>query len=584
MYRVPDDYYPKEIPDSGVEFLDRHHRYIAAPPSWHHTGRRYALYLPNGKRRKSGELPPIGEIPLLPQSYLDGLPALATGAGGDDATDSEIAEFAARYDSGPQPDAVLWIIGKTIQAKDCASTRNAVRDALCWAAREAKGKRYGWDNAVEHIRAAAEQAYEERGMHLDEDEFGRLISYAVGQVRDTNEDELHAKWDRPDWKPDSPTEEDDPFDDSDAKERRIGREVEKELERQEVRRRVALLQAQKLLDACADQSLDGVAFLESGIDADPLWGRGSDALMAPGQGSMVFGTDGAGKSSLLQQIVFARLGLGDGEVLGFPVEQSDQPILYLALDRPEQIRRSIGRMVDLSNAAVRERLKRKLIFWRGALPFQCDSDPKAFADWLMQIGGDDLGLVIADSVKDMVSSCIDDSAGMGFNDTVQHITTRGVEFACCHHNRKPNATNSKPRQLADVYGSRWLTAGLGSVLNIWKPDDQRRELTQLKTPYGNPIDPVEYIDDYTRGLSTMADNWTDAVADALAAVGERGLTDAEAVWVAFQVKPNQGAYNSCRKKIQRVLTNWVDGPNSAYERGNGTRNGKDYRVWRVKSV
>src|SRR6185312_13252040 len=72
LYRVPEDYYPKEIPSSGVEFLDRHHRYIVAPPSWHHTGKRYALYLPNGKWRKSGVLPPIDEIPWLPQSYVDG--------------------------------------------------------------------------------------------------------------------------------------------------------------------------------------------------------------------------------------------------------------------------------------------------------------------------------------------------------------------------------------------------------------------------------------------------------------------------------------------------------------------------------
>jgi hypothetical protein len=39
LYGVPVDFYPKEAPDSGVEFLDHHHRYMAAPPSWHHTGK-----------------------------------------------------------------------------------------------------------------------------------------------------------------------------------------------------------------------------------------------------------------------------------------------------------------------------------------------------------------------------------------------------------------------------------------------------------------------------------------------------------------------------------------------------------------
>lgn len=579
LFRVPEDYYPKEIPNSGVEFLDRHHRYIVAPPSWHHTGKEYRLLLPNGKRSKSGVLPPLDKIPWLPDSYVDGLPALATKAGRGDASSSEVADFAARYDSGPQPDMVRVIIRQTVDSPTADGTRNPTRDALCWAAREAKGKRFGWENAVEQIHAAAMQAYESRGQRLDQEEFDRLVAFAVGEVRDTSEQELYDKWQDPNF------QNSDPFDDSDpdAKEQRIEQLVVKELEKQEVRRRVAQRTAQALLDTCSDQALDGVAFLESGIDTDPLWGVGSQALMAPGQGSMVFGTDGAGKSTIMQQFTLARTGLGDDEVLGFPVAQSDQPILYLALDRPEQIRRSIARMVDLTDAAVRDRLKRKVIVWRGALPYHCDLDPKAFADWAMQIGGDDLGLVIADSVKDMVSSCTEDSAGMGFNDTVQHITSRGVEFACCHHNRKPNAANTRPRKLADVYGSRWLTAGLGSVLNIWKLDDRRRELTQLKTPYGNPVDPVEYADDYRRGVSNTTDRWTDVLVTAFVAAGEKGLTDAEAVAEAFKVGPKDESYHACRKRITRLLQRWTADAGTAYERAETVRNGKEYKVWRLKN-
>jgi hypothetical protein len=224
-----------------------------------------------------------------------------------------------------------------------------------------------------------------------------------------------------------------------------------------------------------------------------------------------------------------------------------------------------------------------VIVWRGALPYHCDLDPKAFADWAMQIGGDDLGLVVADSVKDMVSSCTEDSAGMGFNDTVQHITSRGVEFACCHHNRKPNAANTRPRKLADVYGSRWLTAGLGSVLNIWKLDDQRRELTQLKTPYGNPVEPVEYADDYRRGVSSTTERWTDVLVGALVAAGDKGLTDAEAVAEAFKVVPKDDTYHACRKRITRLLQRWTADAGTPYERVETVRDGKEYKVWRLKN-
>ncbi|MDR3658505.1 MAG: AAA family ATPase [Mycobacterium sp.] len=199
LYRVPVGFYPKETHNSGVEFLDHHHRYMAAPPSWHHIGKPYRLILPNGKRSKFGILPSVDTIPLLPQSYLDGLPARATMAGGAEATDPEVAEFGQVYDSGPQPEAVLWIIGKTVESPESESTRNATRDALCWAAREAKGRRFGWDNAVELIRSAAENAYQDRGKQIDEHEFCRLVAYAVGQVRDTDEDDLYEAWQSDDW-------------------------------------------------------------------------------------------------------------------------------------------------------------------------------------------------------------------------------------------------------------------------------------------------------------------------------------------------------------------------------------------------
>lgn len=218
LYRVPQDYYPKEIPNSGVEFLDRHHRYIVAPPSWHHTGKPYALYLPNGKRSRSGVLPPVEKIPYLPDSYVTGLPALATRAGSGDATSTEVAEFADRYNDGPQPEAVQWVIDFTINSPNADGTRNPTRDALCKAAREAKGKRYGWGNAVDQIRAAAMQAYEARGGRLDGDEFDRLVAYAVGEVRDTDERQLYEAWQDPNFDVEpytvSPTGEYDPVADS----------------------------------------------------------------------------------------------------------------------------------------------------------------------------------------------------------------------------------------------------------------------------------------------------------------------------------------------------------------------------------
>ncbi|WP_260932194.1 bifunctional DNA primase/polymerase [Mycolicibacterium llatzerense] len=195
LFRVPNDFYPKEPPNGGVEFLDRHHRYLVAPPSWHHTGRPYQLYMPNGLCSATGVLPLVEDLPQLPQTYLEGLPQAAVAGRGREADSAEVARFELAYDSGPQPDMVPHLIRRA-KAANADSVRNAVRDALCWAAREAKGGRYSWWNAVEQIQLWAEKRYAKRDRQLDLAEFAALQRYAVGAVRDTPEAALRAKWDR----------------------------------------------------------------------------------------------------------------------------------------------------------------------------------------------------------------------------------------------------------------------------------------------------------------------------------------------------------------------------------------------------
>jgi hypothetical protein len=72
---------------------------------------------------------------------------------------------------------------------------------------------------------------------------------------------------------------------------------------------------------------------------------------------------------------------------------------------------------------------------------------------------------------------------------------------------------------------------LGAVLNIWKADEHRRELTQLKSPYGGGVSPIEYADDYVRGVSSVASDIGDLLTTALVEAGATGLTDTDAVFV-----------------------------------------------------
>lgn len=101
-------------------------------------------------------------------------------------------------------------------------------------------------------------------------------------------------------------------------------------------------------------------------------------LRAPGEGLMIVGPQGVGKSTIAQQLWLARMKLRDTELLGFPVAADDRPILYLAMDRRAQIRRSLARMVDLDDPTTRGRLSTQLIVWPGPSPLKANESPKAF--------------------------------------------------------------------------------------------------------------------------------------------------------------------------------------------------------------
>src|SRR5512132_4363398 len=70
-----------------------------------------------------------------------------------------------------------------------------------------------------------------------------------------------------------------------------------------------------------------------------VWGDGERVLWPEGEGVMITGHQGVGKTTIGQQLVLHRIGLRAGDFLGLPVIKSDRPILYLAMDRPRQAAR-----------------------------------------------------------------------------------------------------------------------------------------------------------------------------------------------------------------------------------------------------
>ncbi len=243
---------------------------------------------------------------------------------------------------------------------------------------------------------------------------------------------------------------------------------------------------------------DGWSFVkETGADAEPLWGTREKTVWASGESLMIVGAPGVGKTTLAHQVIFARLGLQE-TVLEMPVAPSRR-VLYLAMDRPKQIARAMDRRVFDSDEKI---LREGLVVWEGPLPATLDKEPDLLADLAAAHQAD---TIVIDSLKDAVSTMVDDSAAVTFHNARMRALRNGVEIMELHHQRK--ATADAPRgqrpSLDQVYGSTWITAGAGSVLFVTgKAGDPAVTLHHLKTPTGE-VGPLDVTHDHKRGTTTL---------------------------------------------------------------------------------
>ncbi|VEG57132.1 Gp153 [Mycolicibacterium aurum] len=328
--------------------------------------------------------------------------------------------------------------------------------------------------------------------------------------------------------------------------------------------------ALSLLNLGADEQLkDGLAFIDEADNARALWGKGDEILWGEQQPLLLFGPQGVGKTTDIQQLILARAGLRDPELHGYPVEPDDRPIFYLALDRPMQIAASMQRMVDDLGPRDRRKLKRKLRFWKGHLHFKMDQAPDAFAKWVA-LHGRDPGILCIDSVKDACSGLLSDEHGMGFNDAVQRIIASGTEVVSNHHPRKGGkGDDAKPARLSDVYGSTWITAGHGSVLLLWaEPGAKTVEVSQLK-PIREPMRPVFISREHGTGVSATFDP-KDLIVDLAVDRGEDGFTIGDAV---FAVHGQTDNFPAASGRLRHHLKTLVMQGVLRYEKGKGGGSG-----------
>ncbi|MEU2168290.1 AAA family ATPase [Micromonospora chersina] len=292
--------------------------------------------------------------------------------------------------------------------------------------------------------------------------------------------------------------------------------------------------------------LDGWEFMdEDEGDETPVWGTQETPVWAVGEPLMIFGPNGVGKSTLSHQLVFARIGLIK-QVMGMPVTASPGKVFYVAADRPKQIKRAMRR---LRKPEHREIIKERLIVHKGPLPFDVTIDKDALADLAQSHGAT---TIFIDSLKDVCSKPSNEESANGYNTARQEAIARGIEWVEDHHNRKASDDNKTPNTIEDVYGSRWLTAGAGSVICLWgEAGSTSVKLTQLKSP-GGFLQPQDLTINHATG--EIGAHVALGIVDVIRNGGKEGITVADAArFFTGKDKPTKTEMEGARGKLNRLV-------------------------------
>jgi AAA domain len=296
-----------------------------------------------------------------------------------------------------------------------------------------------------------------------------------------------------------------------------------------------------------ERLLGGGAFiLDHPADTPAVWrgAAGGGTAWAVGEGCMICGPDGVGKTTVVQQLALGRIGLRE-RVFGMQFVVDERPLLYFALDRPAQIARSFARMVAEEH---RETLDQRLLVWKGPPPFDIVKKPSALADFAESHG---VGTLVIDSLEDLASKLSDDEVGGKVNAAFQDVLARGIELLCSHHQRKAQAGANVPKRLADVYGSRWLTAGMGSVFMLWgEAGDLEIECMHLKQP-DEELGPWKLLHDHNAGRTVIVDQVN--LLDLVGARGGDGLTaDQGAALIFDNPTPTRNEVEKARRRLEKL--------------------------------
>ncbi len=284
---------------------------------------------------------------------------------------------------------------------------------------------------------------------------------------------------------------------------------------------VTLSPATDHLNTDPDNAIDGASFVLDSPEGIPaIWGRGTQVLWPKGEALMIAGGQGLGKTTLAGQVTAGLLGTGDRHILGLPVTDLHCKILYLAMDRPRQIARSLRRQFGPDD---RDVLSERLLVWEGPPPRYLAANPALLAKMARYYGA---GVVIVDSLKDAAVRLSEDAVGAQWNRARQHLLAQGCQLLELHHSTKRGPAGAPISTVADVYGSTWLTSGCGSIILLaGEPGDPIVKFRHVKQP-AEEVGPYQLLHDQTAGH--LAIDFQVDLIELVRSTGIEGLTAKDA--------------------------------------------------------
>lgn len=536
LFRIPVGLaWPGEV-GPGIETVRRDHRYVVCAPSVHpETGDTYRWIDPNGIVAAHG-IPDPDQLPLLPDEWVQGLTG---GEAAKEITRNSLADDGAMLWIAQLPDASGLRCARMQTAVDQAVSdlrdHSAHQTALAGIARLLRLGDEGHSGVVSAIVALrdaftaevtrAERAILNKHRRTDSEAQREWVDMLVSGVNFVSAEPANL-----------------PVCDCDGllTERIVdgGGTTAAEAPAEEPAARFP-------------QMVDGATFILNAPEQPPaVWGYGDEVIWAEGESLMIVGPPGVGKTTLCGQVVRGRL-TGTDPVLGYGVTRTSSKVLYLAMDRPAQIARSLRRHFGETD---REMLAERLVVWKGPPPSDVAKNTTVLVSLVKLAGADTL---VIDSVKDAAIGLSNDEVGAAYNQARQHVLAAGAQVLELHHLVKRGPNGAKPTQLADVYGSTWITSGAGSVLLIWgQAGDPIVELSHLKQPV-NDVGPMMLEHDHGAGQTHVwhGDGGEHMPLELLLKANQRnGLTAAQAAAHVFSTdSPDPKQNRRAKRKLNELV-------------------------------